>query len=438
MRRDLRLNKTGVSYALVSLAMSIGVLNVSSAGAVEWEPVAAEKNDENSSQLKSHTPQQKKQSALKWKLVTSNERQSSTESSLRASMSGSTTAVETTPALMWQAVDPTEVIDTDEISSEDSEESNQIAVVPTVQPVTGGLFQIKRADQWLPSVTQRIPNGFGGSFGDFQTGLWLADCGVSGGYVCGDGTRDWVTEFHDTSENDWISQVSLGDPNIWLGLDLGLTISSLADTRPNTSSEGTPFGSGQGLHLALSRNITPDIGIKVGAFNLVELDKVQYDAGKSAYGVVSARFDLGGEVDENTNDLYITAGFANGIYRPLNAILEDQARECNSMRKRQGNHLSPYLLESGGSGFYCNMWGLDYGTLWPVGSIAYMLNPKFSLFGEWWGRNLTLGFSIKPFEDINWIVTPGITNLIHNSDWDSDLPGHTERLRLQLTTSFGF
>ena len=435
MSEGRRLNRTGIRCALAALALFGGLLEMRSAGALEWERVeGAQQNTVHSS----HPELQNQQSELIWEQVTPNPTQASTESSLQWSTSGSTTATEPTPAVIWQAVDPTEVINTDDIASEDSDDSNQIASSRTPQPVTGGMFQVKRADQWLPSITQRIPNGFGGSFGDFQTGLWLADCGVSGGYVCGDGTRDWVTEFQDTSENDWISQISLGDPNHWLGLDLGFTISSLADTRPNASSEGTPFGSGQGLHLALSRNITPDIGIKVGAFNLVELDKVQYDAGKSAYGVVSARIDLGGETGQNSNDLYLTAGFANGIYRPLNAILEDQTRECNSMRKRQDNHLSPYLLESGGSGYYCNMWGLDYGTLWPIGSIAYLVNPKLSLFGEWWGRNLTLGFSLKPFDEINWVITPGISSIIQNSDWDPQYPGYTERMRLQLTTSIGF
>ena len=84
------------------------------------------------------------------------------------------------------------------------------------------------------------------------------------------------------------------------------------------------------------------------------------------------------------------------------------------------------------------MWGLDYGSLWPVGSIAYLVNPKLSLFGEWWGRNLTLGFSLKPFDEINWVITPGISSIIQNSDWDPQYPGYTERMRLQLTTSIGF
>ena len=35
----------------------------------------------------------------------------------------------------------------------------------------------------------------------------------------------------------------------------------------------------------------------------------------------------------------------------------------------------------------------------PIGSLA-MHNPQLSLIAEWWGRNLLLGASIKPFNDV--------------------------------------
>ena len=427
-------NTNWLKFTLIWLFLSSGLAENQTAKSLEWTIVDPPKNETGSRKSEDPNLEQKQNRPLSWRRVSSKTSQTLSETSHPEIVTESTEADNgPVDSVIWQAVDPNDVINTEGIASDDSDDSSQIAASPMPLPVTGGMFQVKRADQWLPSITQRIPNGFGGSFGDFQTGLWLADCSVSGGYVCGNGTKDWVTEFQDTSENDWISQISLGDPTKWLGIDLGLTISSLATRRPNATSDGTPFGSGQGLHLALSRNITPDIGIKLGAFNLVELDKVQYDAGKSAYGVVSARIDLGGNLEENTNDLYLTLGAANGIFRPLNAIIEDQGRECNNMRKKQDGHLSSY-----GYGLYCNMWGLDYGTLWPVGSIAYLVNPKFSFFGEWWGRNLTIGFSLKPFDEINWVITPGISSVIQNSDWNSQYPGYTERMRLQLTTSIGF
>jgi hypothetical protein len=73
-----------------------------------------------------------------------------------------------------------------------------------------------------------------------------------------------------------------------------------------------------------------------------------------------------------------------------------------------------------------------------VAAVAWVINPQVSLLAEWWGRNLTLAASFKPIRNVNWVITPGVTNLIRNSDWDPDVPGYTEQVRLQVTTSLGF
>ncbi len=84
----------------------------------------------------------------------------------------------------------------------------------------------------------------------------------------------------------------LGDPSKVVGIDLGLQIISLATRRIGSSNSGTLFGSGQGLDLAISRNITNDLGIKIGAFNVVEFDEVQLGEGRSAYGVITTNYTL--------------------------------------------------------------------------------------------------------------------------------------------------
>ena len=62
----------------------------------------------------------------------------------------------------------------------------------------------------------------------------------------------------------------LGDPSKFVGIDLGLQVTSLATSRFGSSDSRTPFSSGQGLDLAIRRNRINEIGIKVGAFNVVE------------------------------------------------------------------------------------------------------------------------------------------------------------------------
>ena len=323
--------------------------------------------------------------------------------------------------------------------------SSTVAVEEEARPkdpfVTGGLYQVKRGDEWLPSISQRVPNAYGSTFGTLQTGLFIESCNVTGDTVCG--TRSFGEEFNSNAKGIWSFLLGLGDPRKAIGLDLGFQITSLATSRPTGSSGptftgdsgGTKFGEGRGLDLSISRNFSENVSLKLGAFNLIKLDEVQQlDQPSSAYGVVSARFDLGGRPDDNSNDLYVTLGAANGLYRPLNVIVADQEQTCAAERASKGRNSTGL----GGALSYCNIWGFSYGDPYPVASVAYLLNNQVSFIAEWWGRNLTLAASFKPIDGLNWVITPGITNLIRNADWDPSVPGYTTTPRFQLTTSIGF
>ncbi|MFU8884503.1 MAG: hypothetical protein ACNA8O_03505 [Cyanobacteriota bacterium] len=338
--------------------------------------------------------------------------------------------------LAWELVIPGDEISpalvAQEVEEAEALREQALASVPEPTPwITGGLYQISRGEEGLPAISQRVPSGYGSRFLGVQVGLALESCNVTGSYVCG--TQSFEREFKDFGKGAIDLNVGLGDPTRWLGIDLGYNFTSLATTRPGQDDAGSEFGEGQGINLALSRNLGPDWGLKVGAINLIELDETQKDTGRSAYAVLSGRIDLGGPPNSNTNDLYITAGIANGLFRPLNTIVKDQERACNSLRRRRGSDLlTPQQTRN------CNADGLNYGSPSPVASVAWMINPQLSLMAEWWGRNLTLAASIKPIPGVNWVITPGVTNLVKNSDWDSDVPGYTERVRLQLTTSLAF
>lgn len=354
------------------------------------------------------------------------------------------TTTDSTPAsgpihsdgLAWELVIPGDEISPEVVAQEVEEAEalrNQgLASVPEPTAwITGGLYQISRGEEGLPAISQRVPSGYGSRFLGVQMGLSLESCNVTGNHVCG--TESFEQEFKDYAKGAIDLNVGLGDPTRWLGIDLGYNFTSLATTRPGQDNPGTEFGEGQGINLALSRNLGPDWGLKVGAINLIELDDTQKDTGRSAYAVLSGRIDLGGPPNSNTNDLYITAGIANGLFRPLNTIVKDQGRACDALRRRKGTDvLTPQQISN------CNADGLNYGSPSPVAAVAWMINPQLSLMAEWWGRNLTLAASIKPIPGVNWVITPGVTNLVKNSDWDPDVPGYTERVRLQLTTSLAF
>ena len=342
--------------------------------------------------------------------------------------------------------DPNKILTerTDDWKDSDHEETNRQILNSKINEsdyhVTGGVFHIKRNNDFLPAITHFIPSGFGASFGHVSMGLWLEDCLTAGGKLCGGndknfkaGGQSWIDEFYDWGKGRVVTEIGLGDPTKWFGLDAAFQFTSLATTRPGqTGDGGTPFGSGQGLDLSISRNITPDWGIKIGARNIAKFDNVQLDSGRSAYGVMSMRVDLGGNPSDNTNDLYLTWGLGNGRMRPLDAIVADQGRECKKDIDRYGKlTTAEYVV-------HCLERGFDYGAPHPIGSIAYMVNPQLSFIAEWWGRNLLLGASIKPFEDINWVISPAVTSILHNSDWDPNVPGYTERMRFNLSTSIGF
>ena len=219
------------------------------------------------------------------------------------------------------------------------------------KPVTGGVFHIKRNDEFLPAITHFIPSGYGASFGHVSMGLWVEDCLTAGGKLCGgkdknikSGGQNWVDEFEEWGKGRVVTEIGLGDPNRWFGLDAAFQFTSLVTNRPG-QKDGTPFGSGQGLDLSISRNITPDWGIKIGARNIAKFDNVQLDSGRSAYGVMSMRVDLGGDPSENTNDLYLTWGLGNGRMRPLDVIVADQTKECNKDMERYGRRTeSQYVV----------------------------------------------------------------------------------------------
>ena len=63
----------------------------------------------------------------------------------------------------------------------------------------------------------------------------------------------------------------------------------------------------------------------------------------------------------------------------------------------------------------------NYGQLTPIGAAALEVYPGFNAIGEWSGRNLNLGFSVKPFEEFGLVFTTMWNNLIQNCDYGCDV-----------------
>jgi hypothetical protein len=63
----------------------------------------------------------------------------------------------------------------------------------------------------------------------------------------------------------------------------------------------------------------------------------------------------------------------------------------------------------------------SYGQINPIGALALETIPGMNLIGEWTGRNLNAGFSVRPFEDFGLIFTGMWENLISNCDYGCDI-----------------
>ena len=117
---------------------------------------------------------------------------------------------------------------------------------------------------------------------------------------------------------------------------------------------------------------------------------------KSAYGVISQRIRLNPDPENKFRQRLISQlGAAMVQFRPLDEIeeiqllhnvqqavpptdIEDKPCSYNTMRA---------VLDAA-----------DYGRITDWSSRLYLeVVPGFNLIGEWSGRNLNLGFSVRPF-----------------------------------------
>jgi hypothetical protein len=94
--------------------------------------------------------------------------------------------------------------------------------------------------------------------------------------------------------------------------------------------------------------------------------------------------------------------------------------------------------------------GGDFGDLNLIGAAAIEVVDGLHLIGEWSGRNLNMGLSIRPFPEIGLVITPMFENIIPNSDYGNgiEIPGApsiampdsvlTDRVRFSLQASLEF
>ena len=329
-------------------------------------------------------------------------------------------------AVVWTPVEPTVAADIEEkIEEEDAIEdpgNATVAIQPPVMP-SGTTFAndkaIWRDDTWHPQISGTVPIGFGPTGLMVSGSIWGIDCITGAGYCkATNGFDEYIEQIESIGEAQYNLSVGFGDTERLAGITITSRFeeTSLALGNRNTNEEKNIFSNFYvGAHL--SRNLGPDTGLKIGIDNWLDMRECT-DCGfaKSAYGVISQRFRLRADQNSLFPNAYLTFGVGNGQFRPLDelvldAISKQRDEGCATPGFTPDKPCSPEALTR------ASLRARSYGQINPIGAIALEALPGMNLIGEWSGRNLNAGFSVRPFEELGLVFTGMWENLLPNCDY---------------------
>ena len=332
--------------------------------------------------------------------------------------------------IRWKPVDPAIAQDIEEdIDNEqpikDASVQN-VAIKPPVMP-SGATFANDKAlwrdDTWHPQISSLVPVGFGPKGWMASFGLYGIDCTTSG--ICTQ-PKDWddyqnqITSF---GEAQYEASIAFGDAEKFIG---AIATANFEETNlpigDRNDQEEKNLLSNYYIGIHLAKNIGPDTGIRAGIKNFIDVKECGLSCGfpKSAYAVISQRLRLNANQSGWFPNAYLTAGVGNGEFRPL----DEQVRESIASQRAYGCQTYGYIPDKPCTQNTLRRAVLDaanYGELTPIGSAALEVYPGFNAIGEWTGRNLNLGFSVKPFEEVGLVFTTMWNQLIENCDYGCNI-----------------
>ncbi len=274
---------------------------------------------------------------------------------------------------------------------------------------------------WQPQISSTVPVGFGpkGVMATFS--LAGVDCTASGVCTSPATWEEYKQQIQAFGEAQLDGSLGFGDPIKWLGLTI---TSSFEETKLQLGSRNTGGDTSNNLFsnyyvgLHLSRALSPDTSIRGGVKNWIDVKDCRLACGfpKSAYGVISQRIRLKNEQTGWFPNAYLTAGIGNGEFRPLDqqfsaSVAAQRAAGCSTYGYQPAKPCSDDTRRR------AVLSAANYGQLNPIASAALEVYPGFNAISEWTGRNLSLGFSVRPFEEVGLVFTSMWNNLIPNCDW---------------------
>lgn len=352
--------------------------------------------------------------------------------------------------LLWEPVPAGEGIDTEAELARTPTPSTLPIVPPAPSGPTFANFRaLWRDDDWKPQISNLVPVGFGPQGPMFSLGGRVIDCTTGAG-------RCRVPE----SYNDWRDSIERqGDAYLntafGFGDSLNLVGIVITNTTQGVASSGRrgqdPFLGGNMTGFHITRNFGYDTAVRLGVENWIRWDWPQADLQKNAYGVISQRIRLGSNPKGWFQNLYLTAGAGNGAFRPLDKQIGAQIAAQKAAGCYTWNYVPPSGVDcSANARQRAVRDGGDFGDLNVIGAAAVEVVDGLHLIGEWTGRNLNMGLSIRPFPELGLTITPMFENIIPNSDYGNgiEIPGApsiampdsvlTDRVRFSLQASLEF
>jgi hypothetical protein len=153
----------------------------------------------------------------------------------------------------------------------------------------------------------------------------------------------------------------LGDSLKAVGLDVNVAINDVSEFKRGA------------VGFKLHRRLPDQWAIAVGVNNALTWGKSI--GGISPYGVVTKGFQLRDDVRTPFSQIYVSAGAGTGRYRTEDDILNDQ------------------------------------NSVGVFGSVAVRVIEQVNFITEWSGQDLSLGFSVLPFQRVPIVFTPLVTDV---------------------------
>ena len=332
-------------------------------------------------------------------------------------------------AVIWKPIKPSVAADIEKKIEEEApikDPANEaVAIQPPIMP-SGATFAndkaIWRDDTWHPQISGTIPVGFGPTGLMVSGSIWAIDCITGAGFCSNpDNWEQYKNQIEKSGEAQYNLSIGFGDAEKLVGVTVTTRIeeTKLPFGERNTQGLETDKNLLDDYYIGahISRNLGLDTAIKLGIDNWLDIRKCD-DCGfaKSAYGVISQRIRIKDNQNSMFSNAYLTFGFGNGQFRPLDELVLDGIR-----KQRDAGCATPGFTPdkncSADTLTRASIRARSYGQINPIGALALETIPGLNLIGEWSGRNLNAGFSFRPFEELGLIFTGMWENMLPNCDW---------------------